>query len=61
MDWFSKHADTVIVLSAIIGSMLWMSGKFAGLEKDMAVVKTVLIMQKIMPPELAKLEEKHAE
>jgi hypothetical protein len=53
MEWFKKHVDTVIILGAFATCMLWMNGKFNGLEKDMAVVKTVLIMKNIMPAELA--------
>ena len=53
MDWFKKHTDTVIVLTAIVGSMLWMNGKFNAIEKDVAIIKTVLIMKQIMPCELA--------
>lgn len=54
MDWFKKHVDTVIVLGAILSSVLWMNGKFAEIEKDITVIKTVLIMKNIMPVELAK-------
>lgn len=60
MEWFKKHVDTVIVLGAILSSVLWMNGKFADIDKrfsdverDMAVIKTVLIMKNIMPSELA--------
>lgn len=53
MDWFKKHTDAVMVITAIIGCMLWMNGKLNGIEKDMAVIKTVLIMKNIMPGELA--------
>ena len=60
MDWLSKHADTVVVIGAILSSMLWMNSKFnevdarfSLLEKDIAVLKTVLIMKNIMPPDLA--------
>lgn len=53
MDWFKKHTDTVIILAAFAAAVLWMNGKFNELEKDIAVMKTVLIMQKIMPSELA--------
>lgn len=53
MDWFKKHADTVIIVSSIVGACLWMNGKFSELEKDMAVIKAVLIMKNIMPAELA--------
>lgn len=61
MDWFKKHADTVTVLIGILSSVLWMNGKFNDandrfntLEKDVAIVKTVLIMKDVMPHALAK-------
>lgn len=57
MEWFKKHVDTVIVLTGILGSVMWMNHKFAVLEKDMAVMKTVLIMRNIMPPDLAAIQE----
>jgi hypothetical protein len=53
MDWFKKHTDTVIILGAFAASLIWMNGKFNELEKDMAVIKAVLVMQKILPAELA--------
>ena len=49
MDWFKKHVDTVIVLGGILSAMVWMNQKFSAIEKDMAVIKTVLIMKEIMP------------
>jgi len=58
MEWFKKHVDTVIVLTGILGSLIWMNGKFNTIEKDIAIVKTVLIMKQIMPQELAVKEEK---
>lgn len=62
MDILKKHVDTVIVLGAILSSVLWMNGKFAEIEKDIAVMKAVLIMKQIMPAELAlhkdKIEDK---
>lgn len=61
MEWFKKHTDTVIILGGILASVFWMNGKFSdvdkrfsNLEKEMAVVKTVMVMKQIMPPELAK-------
>jgi hypothetical protein len=53
MDWFKKHADTVVVLGGILASVLWMNGKFAAIEKEITIMKTVLIMKDIMPKELA--------
>ncbi len=54
MDWFKKHLDTCIILTAFGGSILWMNGKFNDLEKDITMIKTVLILKNIMPAELAK-------
>lgn len=53
INMFKKHVDTFIIISAITTSMLWMNGKFNDLEKDIAVIKTVMIMKNIMPVELA--------
>lgn len=57
MDWFKKHCDTVVILGGIVSCMLWMNGKFNEIEKDMAVIKAVLIIQKILPSELASNHE----
>ena len=64
MDWFKKHTDTVIVIGAIISSMIWMNSKFNGvdsqfakLEKDIAIMKTVLIMKGIAGPEVFAAKE----
>lgn len=54
MEWFKKHVDTAVILGAICGSLIWMNGKFNEIEKDLAIMKTVLIMKNIMPKELAK-------
>jgi hypothetical protein len=45
--------DTVIILGGILGSVLWMNGKFNELEKEVTVIKTVLFMKDILPKELA--------
>lgn len=58
MEWFKKHTDTVIIIGAIVSSMLWMNGRFNEIEKDITIIKTVLIMKNILPPELAAKEEK---
>jgi hypothetical protein len=61
MDLIKKHVDTVIILTALAGSILWMSGKFSDvenrfnqLEKDIAVIKAVMVMKNIMPSELCQ-------
>jgi phosphosulfolactate synthase (CoM biosynthesis protein A) len=60
MDWIKKHVDTVVVLGGILTSVLWMNGKFNEienkineLEKEIIIIKTVMIMKNIMPTELA--------
>lgn len=65
MEWIKKHTDTVIILTSIASSMLWVNGKFNDiekkfneLEKEMSIVKTILIIKNIMQAELAKVEEK---
>ena len=58
MEWFKKHTDTVIILAAFAASILWMNGKFNDLEKDITIIKTVLIMKNIMPVELANADIK---
>lgn len=58
MEWFKKHVDTVIIVGAICGCMLWMNGKFNEIEKEIAIIKTVLVMKQILPPELAVKGEK---
>lgn len=58
MDWIKKHTDTVMILGGLVSAMLWMNGKFNELEKDMAIVKTVLILKNIMPADLASTADK---
>ncbi len=53
MEWIKKHVDLVIMLSAFASCMLWMNGKFNDIEKDIAVMKTVLILKNIIPIEMA--------
>jgi len=66
MEWIKKHVDTVVILGGILSSVIWMNEKFSDMEKDIgslktdiAVMKTVLIMHKIMPPEMAKTEKNY--
>jgi hypothetical protein len=33
MELFTKHVDTVIILSAFAASTLWMNGKFNDIDK----------------------------
>ena len=56
-NWFKEHADTIVVMATLASGFLWINGKFNEIEKDISTIKTVLIMQRIMPPELAKKGE----
>lgn len=55
---FKKHVDTIVILTGIISSFLWMNSRFNALEKDMTMIKTVLISKNIMPVELATKDAK---
>jgi len=64
-NWFSKHVDTVVVLTAIMSSILWMNGKFSDIEKEIfridkeiSVIKAILIVRHILPQDLAISEAK---
>lgn len=64
MEWVKKHVDTVIILGGILSSVFWMNGKFtevdhklAEMEKDMSVIKTVLILKGILPMDLASIDD----
>ncbi len=52
MDW-EKHVGTFAIIGTIIVSILWINTKFNEIEKDVAILKTVMIMKNIMPAELA--------
>ncbi len=65
-EWFKKHSDTLSIITSVILSVLWMNSQFNAinnrfneLEKEITIVKTVLIMKNIMPVELAKCEHKN--
>ncbi|HEY3526799.1 MAG TPA: hypothetical protein VGK47_11415 [Nitrososphaeraceae archaeon] len=61
MDWLKKHGDTIATL-AVFAGCFWhlnekMNDRLSAIEKDVAIIKTVLIMKNIMPNELAVKEE----
>lgn len=56
MDLLKKHVDTVVILTGILTSVIWMNSQFNALNKEITVIKTVLIMRGIMPNELAILK-----
>lgn len=67
MDWFKKHADTLFILGSFAYCFWTLNIKMDDqykqirtdmgvIEKEVTMIKTVLIMKHIMPPELAKEE-----
>ena len=57
MDWFKKHVDTVIILTGILGSIIWMNGKFNDLDRRLVRIETIMIVKGIMPDILAAEEK----
>jgi len=51
--WIRYHADTAVVVSCMFAGLLWMNGKFNEIEKDVAIIRTVLVMKQILPCEIA--------
>lgn len=55
MDWFTKYTPEIMatgMIVMILFSFIWLNKRINSIEKDIAVMKTVMIMQKIMPAEL---------
>ena len=68
MDVFKKHYETLTILGGmaaiLVGCCMWINGKFnnidarfAQVEKDITIIKTVLLMKDILPKELAVKKE----
>lgn len=53
MDWFKQHGDTLVILGSFALCFWNMNEKINSIEKDVTVIKTVLILKNIMPNELA--------
>jgi len=54
MDWFKQHADTIAIITTFIACFWNLNTKINDIEKDVTIIKTVLVMKNIMPSELAK-------
>ena len=48
-----KHIDTLIIIGSVLTACLWINTRFNAMEKDITIIKTVLIMRGILPTELA--------
>lgn len=53
MDWCKQHADTIAILTVFFGCFWTLNEKINTMDKDIAIIKTVLVMRNIMPNELA--------
>ncbi len=51
MEWFKLHSDSAMILIVLIAGGLWLNGKFNDIEKDITIIKTMLIMKNITPME----------
>lgn len=49
-----EHVDTIVVLAGILSAVLLMNEKFNEVEKELAMIKTVLVVKGIYPNELCK-------
>lgn len=61
MEIFKRHFETLTILGgmaiALITCCMWMNGKFSAIDQRLVRIETVLIMQGIMPKELAIKKE----
>ena len=67
-NWFSKHADTLVLIGLLIGGLWQINQRFYEIDQritqiDMRLtrIETVMIMQKIMPQELCANKNKEKE
>ncbi len=64
-EFLKKHADTITIVLTFLGCFWHLNERISTIEKDVSAIKTeiavlkaVMIMQKLMPAELAHKEEK---
>lgn len=61
LKFLEKYGTALSVIFTVIAALMWFNGKFNALEKDMAVIKTVLIMRNLMPNDLQVANHCHNE
>jgi hypothetical protein len=71
-NWFKDNGIGLAIVTLLVGNFYWTDAKFShiderfvkmderfiAIEKDVAIIKTVLLMKNILPVELAKEGEK---
>jgi hypothetical protein len=57
--WLKSHADTAVTLSVLFMAFFWMHGelmnigtRIGNIEKDITMIKTVMILKNIMPSDM---------
>jgi len=71
MEFFIKNLETIMTFTCLFGSLAFihaefndlnrdMNARFSAVEKDIAVMKTCLLLRNIIPPDMAhcKTEDK---
>ena len=58
MEWFKEHADTIAIISTFAVCFWTMNEKINSIDKDVGIIKAVLVMKNIMPQDLCKKEGK---
>ena len=54
MEWLKQHADTLVILSSFALCFWTLNEKINSIDKDLAVIKTVMVMRKMMPAEICQ-------
>ncbi len=57
MDWFKKHADTIVILGSFAMCFWHLNEKINTIDKDVTIIKTVLVMKNICHNELLSVKE----
>ena len=57
MDWLKQHGDTIVILSTFAVCFWTLNEKIMQIDKDLTIIKTVLVLKNIMPSELCKNSE----
>lgn len=61
MDWLKNHADTLVILSSFAICFWTLNEKINQIDKELTVIKTVMIIKNIYPSELCSKENNHKE
>lgn len=54
MHWCRQYAATIIILTSLFLCFWHLKEKINAIDKELAIIKTVLVMKTILPNDLAK-------